>query len=123
MRPSRTSLVAALLVLNLALVPGLGSATRGGDRFVGVDRAVEIARDHVADGRVALGLGSGDVADLAVTSAYRSAHNGVTHVYLRQRHRGITRRPGSSPGSAGSPPAARCSARPRRSTPRREASV
>jgi len=36
-----------------------------------------------------LGLTGADVQDLAVSSSVVSKHNGVTHVYLQQRHRGI----------------------------------
>ena len=39
--------------------------------------------------QASLGLVAGDAADAAVTSQYTDAHNGVTHVYLRQRVQGI----------------------------------
>jgi extracellular elastinolytic metalloproteinase len=49
----------------------------------------EIAFDHVRDNARDLGTTRADVAELAVTSSYRSAHNGVTHVNVGQRHRGL----------------------------------
>ncbi len=36
-----------------------------------------------------LGLSSDDLADWVVTDQYKSDHNGVTHTYLIQRHKGI----------------------------------
>lgn len=36
-----------------------------------------------------LGAASADLADLAVTDQYQTRHNGVTHVYLRQRVNGL----------------------------------
>ena len=49
----------------------------------------QIALDHLRSHARALGLRAGDVEDIAVTDRYTNAYNGVTHVYLRQRHRGI----------------------------------
>lgn len=36
-----------------------------------------------------MGLEEADIADVVVTDIYSSEHNGVTHVYLQQRHNGI----------------------------------
>jgi hypothetical protein len=42
-----------------------------------------------ADVRSAFGLAPADVDELEITDSYTSAHNGVSHVYLRQQHRGL----------------------------------
>ncbi len=47
------------------------------------------ARLHLEKQRTAWGLTSGDIADLQLNDQYRSRHNGVTHLYLQQRHQGI----------------------------------
>jgi hypothetical protein len=53
------------------------------------ERAEQSAFDYLRASYVTLGLTADDVADLVSKDLYSSAHNGVTHVYLRQRHRGI----------------------------------
>ncbi len=40
---------------------------------------------HKAD----YGLTEADLSDMIVTDQYTDAHNGVTHIYLRQRYQGI----------------------------------
>ena len=89
MRPSRTTIVFGALILNLTMLPSLGSAMRGDAQQVGVAGATDIAFDHVASRRAALGLTKADLSTLVVTDAYRSSHNGVAHVYLGQAHNGI----------------------------------
>ncbi len=80
-------LVAALMAL--VLVPGSMSATDGaGESQPGVD-ALSIALDHVTTNAADLGVTRADVANLAVTSSYRSSASGVTHVNLNQRFRGL----------------------------------
>ncbi|HET9540960.1 MAG TPA: M36 family metallopeptidase [Candidatus Limnocylindria bacterium] len=49
----------------------------------------QIVINHVRGHARGLGLRAADVADIAVTKSYTDAHNGVTHVYLRQRYNGI----------------------------------
>jgi extracellular elastinolytic metalloproteinase len=46
---------------------------------------LEITRDHL----LRQGVAPADVATLEPSDQYTSAHNGVTHLYLQQRHRGI----------------------------------
>ncbi len=89
MRPSRTTIIFGALILNLTMLPALGSAMRGDVQQSGVAHATEIALDHAASRRAELGLTKADVAGLRITDAYSSAHNGVTHVYLGQSHRGV----------------------------------
>ncbi|HEX2029819.1 MAG TPA: M36 family metallopeptidase [Actinomycetota bacterium] len=80
---SRVLALAAVFTL-LALVPKESAAVGQADA-VSRERAIEIALDHVRGDAAALGVGRADVARLAVASAYRSAHSGVTHVNLNQR--------------------------------------
>ena len=73
----------------LVLVPGSMSASDGaGESQSGVD-ALSIALDHVTTNAADLGVTRADVANLAVTSSYRSSASGVTHVNLNQRFRGL----------------------------------
>ncbi len=51
--------------------------------------AREIAQQFIADSAAEFGLSSADLSDLAVRDEYVSRHNGVTHVYVRQRLNGI----------------------------------
>ncbi|MDT8305135.1 MAG: T9SS-dependent M36 family metallopeptidase [Anaerolineae bacterium] len=51
--------------------------------------ALEIALNYIRQNRRALGLTGADIGDVVVTDRYASAHNGVTHIYLRQRYNGI----------------------------------
>ncbi len=50
---------------------------------------VLIAQQHVRENLTALGLTSGDIEEWRVSDHYRTAHNGVTHVYFVQRLSGI----------------------------------
>jgi protocatechuate 3,4-dioxygenase beta subunit len=77
-------IAAVVAVLTLALVPGATSA-----QGTASDDAVDTALAYVGENAAELGVTSGDVRDLAVTSAYRSRHNGVTHVNLNQRFRDL----------------------------------
>jgi extracellular elastinolytic metalloproteinase len=76
-RPIRTLVV--LLVASLAASPGEAAGRK----------AADVARDYVQRQARALGLVGSDVAEVVVSSAVPSRHNGVTHVYLQQRYRGI----------------------------------
>ncbi len=51
--------------------------------------ALDIALAYLQQAGESFGLAAGDLADLAVTDRYTTRHNGVTHVYLRQRLGGI----------------------------------
>ena len=86
--------------------PGVGARIAGERGGGAAGRRAEVRRRHAAK----LGVTRADVADLAVTSEYRSAHNGVTHVNVSQRHKGLRglRRPRDDQ---------RRSRRPRRSSP------
>ena len=50
---------------------------------------LEIALRYVWQNRSGLGLRAADIAGLAVKNHYRSRHNGVTHIVLRQRLNGV----------------------------------
>ncbi|HZK51851.1 MAG TPA: hypothetical protein VFD47_09840, partial [Actinomycetota bacterium] len=49
----------------------------------------EDAFDYVEDNAAKLGVTRADVADVFITSKYKSSHNGVTHVNLNQRYQGL----------------------------------
>lgn len=86
-RPLRPAslLLALVLALAAALPAGAAGFLTGPAQGAPADIAVGYVDAHKAD----LGLTAGDVADLVVRDEVRSSHNGVTHLYLRQRHRGV----------------------------------
>ena len=90
-RPPGLFLVLVAALMALVLVPGSMSASHGGsESATGADvDALGIALSYVRENAAELGVASADVADLFVTSSYRSSHNGVTHVNLNQRYRGL----------------------------------
>ena len=75
---SRT--LCAASVLSLALAPAPSWAESG---------AAQAARAYLQQNLAALGLTPADADDVQVSSEVASGHNGVTHVYLQQRYRGI----------------------------------
>ena len=86
MLTSRRWFAGAALVAVLAgllLIPA-ASAARGGN-----DKALDATLAYLKAHRAGWGLTGGDLNGLKVTDQYTDAHNGVTHVYLRQTHRGI----------------------------------
>ncbi|MCL4869377.1 MAG: M36 family metallopeptidase [Anaerolineae bacterium] len=50
---------------------------------------LQIVQAYIANHRAEWGLSAGDLSDMIVTNQYTDVHNGVTHIYLRQRHQGI----------------------------------
>jgi extracellular elastinolytic metalloproteinase len=50
---------------------------------------LDIALNYIHQNKSALGLTDADLADLVVKDRYVSRHNGVTHIYLRQRFDGL----------------------------------
>src|SRR5262245_14341209 len=48
-----------------------------------------IALQYIRQNAAGLGLSQADLADIVVKNQYLTKHNGVTHIYLRQRHQGI----------------------------------
>ena len=86
--PSRSFWLAlALAALTLALVPRALPAAETGAPGSAEAGAVEAALAYAGANASHFGVESADVADLAVTSSYRSSHSGVTHVNLNQRFR------------------------------------
>lgn len=88
--------VLPLLVLFVAAsiqAAGAGSDGSGGaPRFLSGPSSgdpLTIALDYVQRNRQQLGLTASDLADVTVTDRYVSQHTGVTHIYLRQRYRGV----------------------------------
>ncbi|WP_082017171.1 M36 family metallopeptidase [Hymenobacter sp. DG25B] len=51
--------------------------------------SADYARQYLSSHRAQLGLTEADVAAPAITDTYTDAHNGVSHVYLRQQHLGL----------------------------------
>ena len=72
--------VAVVAVLVCSLAPAAAV-----QQSAAATAALADLRAHVSD----LGLTPGDVDDLVVTSEGVSSHTNVTHVYVRQRYRGI----------------------------------
>jgi len=85
-RKRSTIVAATLAMVALLFVPVPGTSVA--QEEVSVDDAIDIAVDHVQDDPEALGVTEEDVAELVVASAYRSEHNRVVHVNLRQFHEG-----------------------------------
>lgn len=77
---------AGLLGLFCAAALGVGTAQGA---LVAPTPAVRAAIDHVMKKPAALGLRPEDVAEAVVSSQSLTAHNGITHVQLQQRLRGI----------------------------------
>jgi hypothetical protein len=71
----------------LVMLPGAATAGSGG----GNDKAapLDLARDYLQKNKQDLGLTGADVKDAVVTDMYTDAHNGVTHIYFQQQHKGI----------------------------------
>jgi subtilisin-like proprotein convertase family protein len=103
-RPKLLMVAALLLSVTLIGLAATGSravASSGGEGPAGSGREVafltgpnegeplEIALRYLNQHLGELGLTRQDVADLAVSSQYRSEHNGTTHIYLQQRYLGI----------------------------------
>jgi len=84
--------VGSVLLLSVAaLVLAPGSAVFAADPagpFVWGGEAQELFEALRLEGEL-VGLSEGDLEGVIVTGHHRSAHNGVTHVYLRQSYRGI----------------------------------
>src|SRR5262245_61436219 len=48
-----------------------------------------VALQYIRQNAAGLGLSQADLADIVVKDQYVTKHNGVAHLYLRQRHHGI----------------------------------
>ncbi|MGH3013144.1 MAG: M36 family metallopeptidase, partial [Gaiellaceae bacterium] len=81
---------ASVVATALVLVPSSLSATDlEAAPAAAADDALQVALDYVDAHPGRLGATRADVADLSLTSQYTSRHNGVTHVNLNQRFRGL----------------------------------
>ncbi|HET6380309.1 MAG TPA: M36 family metallopeptidase [candidate division Zixibacteria bacterium] len=79
-------------VVTLAAAPGSVLARPSGPPFLtgpAQGDAVDVVVNYLRANHAKYGLKQVDVQDVIVTDRYTSDHNGVTHVYLRQAHRGI----------------------------------
>ena len=68
-----------LLGLLFLLLPGVSQA----------QRALEAAKQHIDQTKADYKLNAADISDYVITDQYVSKNNGITHIYLRQRFRGI----------------------------------
>ena len=80
LKPPRPGFVLVATLVALAFVPGSMSAASAESTD-----PYDVALSYLDKHAVELGVTSADVAELVVTSQYRSAHSGVTHVNLNQR--------------------------------------
>ena len=94
-RKQTTILLTAALILSMT---GLGDAAitskpaqveRGHLTAPSSESPRDIATAYLIQASAELGLAPADLADIVVRDEYRSAHNGVTHIYLSQRLNGI----------------------------------
>lgn len=70
----------------LAFLIGFMSPVMGQERS---QEASKVAREYVQNNLEKYKLTQPDIAAMAVSDQYESRHNGVTHVYFVQKHRGI----------------------------------
>jgi hypothetical protein len=84
--PRWVVLVLVAAVAALTLVSSAATATQQGSS---VNEAVATATDYVRSNPAVFGVTPADVAELDVSSSYRSEHNRVTHVNLNQRFDGL----------------------------------
>ncbi len=82
-------LVTSLVVLGLFASTVTFGATTNFLTEPSTAEPLDIAMDYLRSNASALGIAQTDLADYAITDHYVSRHNGVTHIYLRQRHEGI----------------------------------
>src|SRR5436309_1276729 len=89
--PPPIALLAIALLPMTLLAASAAAAAPPGRYLTGPSNAdpLEIAGKYLSENRASLGLEAGDVADWVVSDRYTTPHNGVTHVYLRQRLGGI----------------------------------
>lgn len=77
----RTRLLSVAIACCLALAAGASQASAAAGEAA--------ALQHMKAARQQLGLTGADINEVAIGSSVLSRHNGVTHVYLQQRHAGI----------------------------------
>ncbi len=89
--PLRKGLTTAAFLLCAAATGTLAltAASAATDASDASARARDLVAADLATRAAALGLVAGDIADFAVTDVVPTRHNGLTHVYLRQRVNGL----------------------------------
>ena len=91
----RRHVLVLAIISALALTSTLASAAVRPDGSLGyltgpaAGAPIDIARDYLEANLESLGLVAGDLDGLMVSDQYRSSHNGVTHIYLRQTLGGL----------------------------------
>ena len=81
-----------MLALTLTVMPASVAEARGGNTFLTGPKAgdaLDIALAYLRAHPGKYGITGSDLRDIVVTDRYKDAHNGVTHIYLRQRFKGI----------------------------------
>ncbi|HVM21577.1 MAG TPA: M36 family metallopeptidase [Egibacteraceae bacterium] len=80
-RSTAVKLALTVALVLLLVVPGAAAQSSV--------EPVDVALDHLRQQAPSAGLSADDVAHLRVTDAYRSQHNDITHVYVRQQRDGL----------------------------------
>ncbi|HEX5578072.1 MAG TPA: M36 family metallopeptidase [Candidatus Limnocylindria bacterium] len=81
-----------MLALTMAVMPASAIGARPVNDYLTAPRsgdALDIALAYLRAHPGKYGITGSDLRDVVVTDRYRDAHNGVTHIYLRQRFKGI----------------------------------
>lgn len=96
---SLISLLLLVFLISLAMnTPKVSAVNSQADPSVGsvsfltgpnAGSAMEIALAYIRENAAALRLQDSDLAEMVVTDEYVSAHNGTTHIYLKQQYQGI----------------------------------
>ena len=94
MRPSNARYLTLALAICVAMAAPLAASdsNKSPIRFLTgpqVGEPMDLAMSFLKSQQAELGLTEADLADFVVTDHYQTGHNGVTHIYLRQRHQGI----------------------------------
>lgn len=89
---SRLTVLMLMLALTMAVMPASVAAARRTNSFLTGPRAgdaLDIALAYLKAHPGQYGITGSDLRDVVVTDRYTDAYNGVTHIYLRQRFKGI----------------------------------
>ena len=91
-RRSRLTVLLLMLALTMAVMPASAIGARPVNDFLTGPKsgdALDIALAYLRAHPGKYGITGSDLRDVVVTDRYRDAHNGVTHIYLRQRFKAI----------------------------------
>jgi hypothetical protein len=85
-------LLVLAFILSLTAAPGSAVAaprTQGPLTGPSAGDALDLVLDYLRSNHGRYGLNAADVKEVALVDRYRSDHNGVTHLYIRQQLRGL----------------------------------